>query len=105
MGIFKKNFTKCYKVPIKSVTSGVYIFRYYMLRLLRGVGGPPCYCYKALQSGGGAIKLALHRGCNRDLKTRVGQSKMYQKSHIRHEISSWKHVNLVPFVGPELVRT
>ena len=43
---FSKNVTKCYKVPIKSVTSGVYIFRYYMLRLLRG-GGPPCYRYKA----------------------------------------------------------
>ena len=52
-GNFQKNVTKCYKVPIKSVTSGVYIFRYYMLRLLRGGrGGPPCYRYKALQSGG-----------------------------------------------------
>ena len=50
-GNFQKNVTKCYKVPIKSVTSGVYIFRYYMLRLLRGVGGPLCYHYKALHRG------------------------------------------------------
>ena len=58
-GNFQKNVTKCYKVPIKSVTSGVYIFRYYMLRLLRGGRGVPRVTITKRYKVGGAKKLAL----------------------------------------------
>ena len=44
---------KCYKVPVKSVTRGGYTQLLLLLWLLRGGrGGPPCYRYKALQTGG-----------------------------------------------------
>ena len=52
-----------FEIITPPLISGVYIFNCYILLLPRGVGGPPCYRYKVLQSGG-VKKLALHRGCN-----------------------------------------